>query len=306
MEGTTTIEGPPNATELRERIARLERALAERECAEAELANHIHGILGVHFDLTDRDEAEHALRKSCELLKEHVQQRTAELVQEKEHLRNLLEVHERERRLIGFEIHDGLAQFLAGAMMHLGNFRRMVDQDDAGAWNSFDVATGLLARSLREARRLIHDLRPPELEEGGIQAAIEGLVWDAREQWGLEIELVYEVQFERLAPPLEHAIYRVVQEALMNACRHSESQQVRILLCQKGARLRICVEDWGIGFDPGAVEEGHYGLEGIRERARIFAGEVTVDSQPGWGTALSVVLPLSGAKVAPALLVNHY
>lgn len=330
MDGTTTIECPAEVTELRERIVQLEHALAERRAfagkrVEREVEHTVgdkketyssvvapgtsngrtHGILRVDIDVMDSKTAEHALGESRGLLENRVEQRTAELVQEKEHLRNLLEMHERERRLIGFEIHDGLAQFLSGAMMHLGNFRRMADQGDAGAWSSFDMATALVARGLREARRLIHDLRPPDLEEGGILAAVGELISDAREQWGVEIQFVHQFAVERLAAPLEHAIYRVVQEALMNACRHSQSDEIRVTLCQQEDRMRICVEDWGVGFDPDAVAAGHYGLEGLRERARIFGGEVTVDSRPGWGTALSVVLPLSDAGVSSALLVDH-
>jgi signal transduction histidine kinase len=280
MEGTNTMGVPGELPVLRERGAVLERVLADGSSGDGE----------------------HAPSNPPERREGHVEKRTAELSKEKEHLKSLLEMHERDRRLIGFEIHDGLAQLLSGVMMHLGNFRRMADQGDPGAWDSFDVATGLVAQGLQEARRLIHDLRPSELEEGGLVSAIEDLISDARDQWGLDIEFVHRVQAERLPGPLEHTVYRVVQEALTNACRHSKSRRIRVLLCQQDSSLQICVEDWGTGFDPDSVAEGHYGLEGIRERARIFGGEVTVTSKLGWGTRVSVMLPLLSTVLSPPVL----
>ncbi len=250
------------------------------------------GILGIIIDITDRRQAERDLRKLCDLLEGRVEERTAELAEEKEHLHGLLEMHEQERRLIGFEIHDGLAQFLSGAVMELGVFRRMADQGDANAWNSLDTATGYVVRSLQEARRLIHDLRPPELDESGLVTAIENLVAEVREQGDMEVEFVHRLNFQQLTTPFLQTIYRLVQEALANARRHSKSEKVHVTLCQEGRFLHVRVEDWGAGFDPNAVGRGHYGLEGIRERVRVFGGKVQVESALGRGTSISAVLPL--------------
>ena len=87
-------------------------------------------------------------------------------------------------------------------------------------------------------------------------------------------------------------IYRIVQEGLTNARNHSKSKEIRVSLKQRGDRLRIEIRDWGVGFDPKAVKEGHFGLEGIRERARLLGGKCSIRSKPGQGTAIVVELPV--------------
>jgi two-component system NarL family sensor kinase len=265
----STINTPVEAKDLRQRVAALERALAERD------------------------------RRN-----NRFQSMVDQLTEETVRLRSLLEVHEQDRRLIGFEIHDGLAQLLSGAIMELGVFRRMVDQGDENAWKSLDTATGLVARSLQEARRLIRDLRPPELEEDGLIASIANLVAEVCEQGEMEAEFVQQVQFQRLAPTFERTVYRVVQEALANARRHSKSGKVRVALYQEGRDLQIRVEDWGIGFDLHAIGDGHYGLESIRERVRVFGGELLVQTAPGRGTSISVRLPLPEPTDRSAIRIN--
>jgi signal transduction histidine kinase len=100
------------------------------------------------------------------------------------------------------------------------------------------------------------------------------------------------VEFRRLEPVLENAAYRIAQEALANACQHSRSRRVRLALLQSDRTIRIEVQDWGVGFDPGSIGENRFGLQGIRERARLLGGQVTIDSQVGKGTSIEVHLPL--------------
>ena len=98
--------------------------------------------------------------------------------------------------------------------------------------------------------------------------------------------------FERLASPLESAVFRIVQESLTNARCHSQSAKIRIELVQEDDRIRIDVRDWGIGFNPEKVEEGRFGLRGIRERVRLLGGQVTIRTAPHKGTHVRVELPL--------------
>ena len=91
---------------------------------------------------------------------------------------------------------------------------------------------------------------------------------------------------------MENVIYRIVQEGLSNARNHSKSKKIRVSLKQRGDRLRIEIRDWGVGFDPKLVQEDHFGLEGIRERARLLGGKCSIKSKPGEGTVIMVELPL--------------
>ena len=214
------------------------------------------------------------------------------LCKEKQLLRQLLDLHERERQLTAYEIHDGFAQQLTGALFRLQAFRETHAASPAEAWKSYDSAVRLIRRAIDETRRLISGLRPPILDESGVIQAIEYLVYEHQRHDGPKIEFVHEVAFDRLAPPLESAIFRIVQESLQNACRHSRSDRVCVELAQHGDQLQIDVQDWGVGFSTEMVEERRFGLQGIRERARLLDGRVVIESAAGKGTHIRVHLPL--------------
>ena len=100
------------------------------------------------------------------------------------------------------------------------------------------------------------------------------------------------MQFGKLWPILENAIYRIAQEALTNACKHSKSKKVTVTMTQEGQDVQLEVRDWGIGFDTESVKEGHFGLEGIRQRARLLGGRLTIESSPESGTLIRVIVPI--------------
>ena len=100
------------------------------------------------------------------------------------------------------------------------------------------------------------------------------------------------VKFKRLEPTLENSLFRIAQEAMTNACRHSKSEKVRVKLTQKGDDVTLEVRDWGIGFDQDTVQENRFGLEGIRERSRILGGKLSIKSKPGEGTVVRVKFPV--------------
>ena len=231
-------------------------------------------IIGFGNDVTEQKRAEEAVLKEERLL------------------RRMLDVYDRERQLLAYEIHDGLAQQMAGAMLSLQAFVQLRRNDDREAQKSLDRAVQSLADSIAEARRLISGLRPPILDESGVVAAIDCLVRGWPQDEGPRIEFTHHVQFDRLAPPLENTIFRIVQESLTNACHHSKSPKVQVELLQHGDHIRVRVEDWGVGFDPAAVAPNRFGLQGIRERARLLGGEAVIDTAPGQGTRVTVELPL--------------
>ena len=181
-------------------------------------------------------------------------------------------------------------------MMQFQVHGQLRDANSEGAAEALDAARQMLADCISEARRLIGRVRLPLLDESGVVTALQSLVCENQNQTGLQIEFHGSVQFDRLDPVLENAIYRIVQEALANAQRHSQGQRVRVELVQKDDELLIEVEDWGIGFDPSSVRETSFGLVGIRERARLLGGRATIDSTPGKGTRIAVSLPLTPAE----------
>jgi PAS domain S-box-containing protein len=232
-------------------------------------------------DVTARHAAEEALRRK------------------EQSLRQLLEVYERHRQLMAYEIHDGVTQPLAGALMTLEGTVPLLQENCANVTRQgFSRVADLLREGIAQSRRLMGGLRPPVLDESGLPAALDYLAHEVRKDSGIEVALALEMEAGRLAAPLETAVFRIVQEGLANVGRHSRSPSARVAVLQKGDRLRIEVEDQGVGFDPEAVDPARFGLQGIRERARLLGGEATIQSAPGRGTRIAVDLPVVKAAAA--------
>lgn len=209
------------------------------------------------------------------------------LEHERNLLRRLLEIQERERQLVSYEIHDGLAQYLAGALMHLQACQHTCPP---AAAHEFDESLRLLQAAAEESRRLIGGLRPPALDELGIVEAVESLVDDARVEIG-DVSFSHSLPGDRLPPQLETSVFRIVQEGISNARKHAHARHLRIDLTRSAASVRILVADDGRGFDPSRVPEERFGLEGIRQRSRLLGGEPRITSAPGAGTTIEVTLP---------------
>ena len=258
------------------------------------------GHLGVMHDAPLHDDLPResilklfAARAGAEMERKHAEER---LLAEQRSLEQLLRAHERDRRLIAYEIHDGLAQYATAAIMHLDAFGDRRSASNPHAEKEFARARQLIADLAREARALISGLRPPIIDEQGIVAAIEFLVNEHTVSENLEIEFVYRFELERLEPLLQGTIYRIAQEALSNVKRHSGASKASVTLIQCDGNVQLEVKDWGCGFDPDCVAAGHFGLEGIRERARILRGSALIESSPGEGTRVFVELPISLAR----------
>ncbi len=209
-------------------------------------------------------------------------------------MNNLLTLQERERQLMAYEIHDGLAQHIATALLHLQSFAGSDYTASEEADKSLQIALHMLRLAGEEARRLMAGLRPATLDSAGVVPAVEELIWRSRQAGGPKLEFEHKVQPGRWDPLLETTVFRIVQESLTNALRHSRSGRVRVELVQYGSRLRLTVRDWGVGFDPHQEFPGHLGLRGIVDRTALFKGQVAIHSEPGQGTRVVVELPLAG------------
>jgi PAS domain S-box-containing protein len=222
----------------------------------------------------------------------------AELAEKTETLQSLLEVAEHDRELIGFEIHDGVIQDITGAIMHLEAMRLGMQQGKSESIvQQMETVSRLLRDGVKEARRLIDGVTAPDFETTGFFGALQRLITKFSETASLRVDLKYDVVSARLDRPIEAAVYRIVQEALHNVWRHSKSTEARVLVRQHPKQLEVVIQDWGLGFDPakvGGPQKGkHFGLTGIRQRAHLLHGSCEIESLPGRGTTVRVVLPLS-------------
>jgi PAS domain S-box-containing protein len=224
----------------------------------------------------------------------HVARDITEQKKAQESLRHMLEASDHVRQLMGYEIHDGLAQQLAAALMQFEAFDFLKANHPEQAAEVHAIGLQLIREAHAEVRRLIGRLRPPQLGEEGLLTAIESLIQESNKRNKAKIEFFSNVDQLDLEPSLENSVFRIVQECITNACRYSKSKKVKVDLIEHDGQLRIEVRDWGIGFDIDRVREGHFGLEGIQERAKVFGGSVSIKSQPRKGTDIVVELPIHG------------
>jgi PAS domain S-box-containing protein len=203
-----------------------------------------------------------------------------------------------ERRRIAREIHDGLAQDLASLRLRVRLWHDLVDDDPAQMHAELQALRELLGAKIHEVRRSIFALRPVALDELGFFPALRQFTNGFGEQNRLRIDLRILGPEDRLSSPLEPVLFRIVQEALNNVAKHAYARMAWVELdLQASDSVTLRVRDDGRGFDSAilsqTVQNGHLGLEQMRERVEILGGTLVLDGRPGGGTAIQVVLPLS-------------
>ena len=201
------------------------------------------------------------------------------------------EQEEREE-LIAHDIHDGTCQYAIAAQMAFETYRREKTEAGSANWNHFDMGLALLDNTIDELRRLVRGLQPIQLAAGDLPAAIACLIQEIQAAGGPDIAFRHDIQTDRIPPQLQRAAFRIVQESLANACRHSKSKRLFVELTLDEDVLRIRVRDWGVGFDPNNTPPGHFGLNGVRRRVKLLGGAATIHSKPGKGTCVTAELPL--------------
>ena len=199
---------------------------------------------------------------------------------------------------IAQEIHDGACQYAIAARMAFESYRRKKTEAGGETSSDFDTGLALLDNAIDELRRLVRGFQPVELPTAGLPAAIACLIEEIQAAGGPDMEFHHDVHSDQISQQLQRAAFRIVQESLANACRHSKSEKLFLELTLDGDVLYIRVRDWGVGFNPASTTPGHFGLSGIRHRVKLLGGTATIASEPGKGTCVTVELPLvhPGAK----------
>jgi signal transduction histidine kinase len=206
----------------------------------------------------------------------------------------LVTAQEEERRKLSRELHDEIGQSMSAMLVELGRFEAAPDSE---------VRSERLAsvRSMAEGcvgmvRNMALLLRPSMLDDLGLVAALR---WQAREvtrRSGLKVKMVADEIVEDLPDTHRTCVYRVVQEALNNCARHSQANQVRVVVHRDQDGLSVTVQDDGIGFEPS--QEKGMGLLGMEERVARLGGHFSIESKPGNGTVLSIHFPLADSGPA--------
>jgi signal transduction histidine kinase len=214
----------------------------------------------------------------------------------------LVSAQEEERRTIARELHDEVGQVLMAIKVELSVAQREIEAR-GGARTLLDDAQQIADGALNTVRDLSRLLHPSLLDDLGLPAAVDWYLNGIAARHGLRVDLVQEGMEARLAPEIEAASFRIVQEALTNVVRHARASGCYVYLGRVDDRLRLVVQDDGVGFDPedqARTDHGRRGLGliGIRERASHLGGTARVEAAPGRGTRLIVELP---GRVRPAV-----
>jgi signal transduction histidine kinase len=210
-------------------------------------------------------------------------------------LRMSVEAADQARARWARELHDETLQGLTGARMVLSG--GMARDDPAALRRAAEAADTQLAEETRKLRDLIAELRPAALDDLGLGPAIESLARRQAAIGGFLVNLDVELESDRrLDRDTETAIYRIVQEALSNAVKHAQAEEVSLRVTQLPDRVQVAVEDDGGGFEPDEARGG-FGLTGMRERALLAGGRLWITSTEGGPTRVAAVLPLpNGAR----------
>ena len=257
--------------------------------ASPEGRQHDRGVLGFIFaaskraagGFTERDErvlALFATHAAIALTNARLYERGREL--------SVLE----ERARLARDLHDAVAQKLFSVRAKARAAAVLVDRDPARAAAEIDSVAALAGQAHAELRAVIDGLAPPDLSSGGLVASIRSYAVLVGRTYGARVR-IQAGELPELDAARETVLYRVAQEAIGNALRHSGSPQVGVLLRAGSRRVLLEVTDSGSGFDA-AGPHGGLGLESMRERAASVAGQLTVVSRPGSGTTVRLAVPL--------------
>lgn len=201
----------------------------------------------------------------------------------------LVQLQEEERRHLASELHDELGQILTGLKLLVESAARKLPKVS----REIEEAGGLINGMLARVREMSISLRPPMLEDVGIAPSLQ---WHAERfgrQIGMRIGVTTRGDARRLDADLELAVFRIAQEAITNVARHAPDAEVSISIDFTPSALTVSIGDDGVGFDLSSAEAEHSGgLSGMRERARMHGGSLTIASSTGAGTAVIAQFPL--------------
>ena len=208
-----------------------------------------------------------------------------------------IQAQENERQRISADLHDSVAQWLAGASYQTQTVEALLpDTNGNNIRGQLNLVEETIDKSLTELRRVLVDLRPPSLDELGLSHSLRQSL-NSISSDGLAGNFHEEGNHTRLEPNLEITVYRVVQEALNNIRKHAEATRVDLYLNYSDANIIVKIKDNGIGFDltdtiNNAISVGNLGLLGMKQRVDMLGGTINIQTRHGKGTTITLTLPL--------------
>jgi signal transduction histidine kinase len=211
--------------------------------------------------------------------------------------RNILSAQEEERKEISRELHDEVAQTLAGIGMHLAALKDAASVNTLALRRRIARTQLFVERSVKIVHRFARELRPTVLDDLGLIPALRSYIKTFSERTGLRVGFNAAPAAEYLNSAKRTVIYRVAQEALTNVARHAKASTISVKITKRPRAIGLEVTDNGRAFKVervlSAIGSPHLGLIGMRERVEMIGGEFRIKSVPGKGTAISAVVPLT-------------
>lgn len=274
---------------------------------ELRLTNHDGNVFWMEMSIINMDNVKNSKRRlivchditkrknaGLEIQKANRNKFVAEVQSQKDLSQQIMTAQEDERKRIAKDIHDGIGQMLTALRFNIDS----IDiSDQKTAENSLESLKEVFGQLIKDVRTVTFNLAPPELTDHGVSSAIRKMSNMVGNFTGLNVLYENTTEFDkRLDKNVEVNIYRVVQEAVNNALKYSESEYILISLSHTDSYLKIMIEDDGIGFDPNTVKEDFKGtgngLRFMKERMGYVGGTLKITSKKNKGTTVNAVIPL--------------
>jgi signal transduction histidine kinase len=230
-------------------------------------------------DITERHDVEEALKK--------LQVERGQL------LDRTVQATEQERKRIAVELHDGPVQRLTALDLKLTWIGGEVERGQMQVTGQLQNVQSLLREQIGQLRQMMTQLRPPILDERGLEAALRDHLVSPEERLKLQVSVEASL-LTRLASAQEIILYRVAQEAVANVLKHAQAEHAWLTLQERSGQVLLEIKDDGVGFDPllaSRSRNGHFGILGMRERVEMAGGTWDIQSAPGQGTLVRASLP---------------